>query len=165
MRLRLVSIEEQRSSFSIEDVEIVPVGLIPGPSWAPQERRPAPVAQTTHLAPLISWSLVCAEASAGPTWRAIITLRNTYMDVVFTEVRIRLMAMLRAAGQIASTGLVLEFGDLRYSEAWLTHEVEIAGLVAERSEFVVCVVGTWAIMPTQAMADAPQVIVDGSVAG
>lgn len=163
MRLRLVAIEERRSAFSIEDVEIVPVGLHRRSEEVRREVSAARRTQIAHLAPLISWTLVCVEGERR-LWRAVITVRNEYLDVVFTGVRVELIVTMRAPGQLAAvmigspSGLMLEFGELRYSEAWQTRELELAGLVAERSEFVVCVVGTWVIAPAAARAPIPEII-------
>lgn len=160
MRLRLVHVEERRSAFSIEDVEIVPVGFERAPNGleraqdrARRVRRDVDGVVEGHLAPQISWSLEGAEGGRS-AWRAVVAVRNTYADVVFSAVRVELMVVLRETGQAVATfggpaGLTLEFGDLGQLGAWQTRELELAELVAERSDFVVCVVGSWAILPAR----------------
>lgn len=155
LRLRLIEAEEWRGALSIENVERVATGVQPAAERRVVRQITRRV-ETGHLAPLISWSLVRAEGGRG-RWRAVLTVRNSHHEVVFVGVRVEILVTVRALEE-APRGVTVEFGDVAYSERWLTREVALAGLVAERSEFAVCVLGTWVIAPSTNGAERHEVI-------
>ena len=164
LRAVITRAAKRGADFSLEDAEAVDTDLEEGEYHVPA--MPAeggtlriPV-DADDREPVIKWQLLKGGETEDEGWLLAVKVRNPHVDLVFANLIIELAVALQSeSGEEESQislepSTRLEFGNVGFSQRWITREVRLVGAGLKQDVILVSYTATWLVRTVKIEWDA-----------